>query len=1047
MAGHRNGQGAFRIGATLLALSCLGTLVARADAVTLSPIKDNTLYEPIAPDAFADMSDGLGPTMFAGKVKDADADPGTGTRVALRRAVLEFDIAGNVPSGATIDSVQLTLFCDKVAQAANFNVTLNRLLSEWGEGTSNTGNSQQGRGEPATTNDETWRHTFYSSQFWGTPGGDYTLTASATKAVGPTGAYTWGSTSGMVGDVQAWLNNASQNHGWIILSNETVIQTTKRFATRENATVNNRPKLVVNYTPLTTQGACCNGSTCALTAPGSCVLPGVYKGNGTTCSPNPCVVLTGACCANNGTCTEVTQSSCSAFGGSYRGDNTTCAATDCPVVLTPYVDALPIPPVATPVSGTPGGVATYNMAMKESRVQLHSQLSPTTVWGFDDGFHGAGILGPTIVAGSGQAVTVNWTNDLRVFATGQLRTAHYLPVDTCVPDAMNHAQTVFHLHGGHVPAAVDGYPESTFLPGDPPVTYVYPNNQQAGYLWYHDHSLGVTRLNVYMGLAGLYFLRDSVESALNLPTGEFEVPLVIQDRRFNADGSFRYPAAWEDHVFGDKVMVNGKVWPYLDVKKGKYRFRIVNGSGSRVYTLGLSPPSGPLSFTVIGTELGLLETPVNGVGQLTIGPGERYDVVVNFAGLDTGDEVLLENSAGAPFPNGTVDLTDVMKFRVTSAAGDSDPLPSTLRTIIHTNPASAARTRDFRLKKSGLDGCGRQSWKINDLGWFDIAEYPELGTTEIWRFINDSGSAHPMHMHLVAFQVLDRDGFTTGAGGVIIPNGNPQAPPAEENGWKDTALVAPNQILRVIARFEDYKGKYAYHCHILEHEDNEMMRQFQTVLCGDHVVDPTEGCDDGALAGLDGCNSTCDVEEFFELAGSAAGGSVSVTVSGQVVTVTTVVGQTAAQVAQALANAINANTALQALGITATAQGARLIVSGDMTSALIGDAGLQSRLDLRVEKTRLWWANSAGATSYDVLRGSLDQLRSTAGNFASPLVTQLCLANNRADTYWLHAETPAAGQGVWYLIRAQPGGTYDSGAPSQSGSRDAEVAASGNACP
>jgi len=251
----------------------------------------------------------------------------------------------------------------------------------------------------------------------------------------------------------------------------------------------------------------------------------------------------------------------------------------------------------------------------------------------------------------------------------------------------------------------------------------------------------------------------------------------------------------------------------------------------------------------------------------------------------------------------------------------------------------------------------------------------------------------------------------------------------------------------VIARFEDYKGKYAYHCHILEHEDNEMMRQFQTVLCGDHVVDPTEGCDDGALAGLDGCNSTCDVEEFFELAGSAAGGSVSVTVSGQVVTVTTVAGQTAAQVAQALANAINANTALQALGITATAQGARLIVSGDMTSALIGDAGLQSRLDLRVEKTRLWWANSAGATSYDVLRGSLDQLRSTAGNFASPLVTQLCLANNRADTYWLHAETPAASQGVWYLIRAQPGGTYDSGAPSQSGSRDGEVAASGNACP
>src|SRR4029453_12287423 len=208
------------------------------------------------------MSDGVGPTMFAGKVKDADADPGPGTRVALRRAVLEFELAGSSPSGATIDSVQLTLFCDKVGQNANFNVTLNRLLSEWGEGTSNTGNSQQGRGEPATTNDATWRHTFYSSQFWGISGGDYTVTASATKAVGPTGTDTWGSTSGMVGDVQAWLNNASQNHGWIILSNEAVIQTTKRFATRENATVNNRPKLVVNYTPAVISGAGWGGPLC-----------------------------------------------------------------------------------------------------------------------------------------------------------------------------------------------------------------------------------------------------------------------------------------------------------------------------------------------------------------------------------------------------------------------------------------------------------------------------------------------------------------------------------------------------------------------------------------------------------------------------------------------------------------------------------------------------------------------------------------------------------------------------------------------------------------
>jgi spore coat protein A len=268
------------------------------------------------------------------------------------------------------------------------------------------------------------------------------------------------------------------------------------------------------------------------------------------------------------------------------------------------------------------------------------------------------------------------------------------------------------------------------------------------------------------------------------------------------------------------------VWPYLSVAKGKYRFRIVNGSDSRVYTLSLSPPSGTLTFSVIGTELGLLAAPVNGVGALTIGPGERYEVVINFAGLATNAEVLLENSAPAPFPNGVVDLTEVMKFKVTAAAGDTDPLPATLRTVAPIDPGEAVVTRDLVLKRDGLDACSRQAWLINGLGWHDITEHPVLGTTEIWRFINDSGVSHPMHMHLVAFQVLDRDGFTRGPGGEIIADGNPQLPPAEERGWKDTAMVAPNHILRVIARFEDYTGNYPYHCHILSHEDNEMMRQF-----------------------------------------------------------------------------------------------------------------------------------------------------------------------------------------------------------------------------
>jgi hypothetical protein len=392
----------------LVALWAVGGTGARADEVTLTAVKDNTLYEPIQQDGYADRSDGAGGTMFSGKTKDARTQSGG---VAVRRAVIEFDIAAAIPVGATINSAQLTLYCDKVAVNTSYNVGLYRATSEWGEGTSNTGNSQQGRGEPPTTNDATWHHTFYPNQFWTTPGGDYNAGASATRSVGNTGSYTWGSTSGMVSDVQSWLNNPSQNHGWIIIGNETVTQTTKRFATRENSTVNNRPRLVVNYTPQVITGACCDGSSCSTETPANCTAPSVYQGDGTTCSPNPCVQATGACCAPAGTCSDVTQSSCQLSGGAYQGDGSTCATTQCPILLTKYLDPLPLPSVATPVTGTAGGAATYDLTIREIQQQLHSELPPTTVWGFTDGFTAAGYPGPTIEARTGLPVTVNWAND------------------------------------------------------------------------------------------------------------------------------------------------------------------------------------------------------------------------------------------------------------------------------------------------------------------------------------------------------------------------------------------------------------------------------------------------------------------------------------------------------------------------------------------------------------------------------------------------------------------------------------------------------------
>jgi spore coat protein A len=202
---------------------------------------------------------------------------------------------------------------------------------------------------------------------------------------------------------------------------------------------------------------------------------------------------------------------------------------------------------------------------------------------------------------------------------------------------------VVHLHGGHVPPQSDGYPETTLLPGQS-AAYEYPNLQSPATLWYHDHALGITRLNVYMGLAGFYMIRDPAESKLNLPRGRYEIPLVIQDRSFNDDSSLEYPESWEEEFFGDAILVNGKVWPYLDVEPRKYRFRILNGSNSRTYKLALD--SGQ-AFYQIGTDGGLLEEPVE-VKQITLTAGERADVIVDFS--KRRGEVHLVNSAPAPFP-------------------------------------------------------------------------------------------------------------------------------------------------------------------------------------------------------------------------------------------------------------------------------------------------------------------------------------------------------------------------------------------------------------
>lgn len=818
---------------------------AEADSAILPAARDATLYQPVPAQEPEYAANGSGDHMFTGTTNDD----------LVRRAVIAFDIAGQIPAGSTIDSVALTLNVSRVPNPTDISlVTLHRVLAQWGEGASDAP-GEEGEGQyPPAANDTTWLHRFYDHALWTAPGGDIVAGPSAGIMIGDEDVYTWGSTAGLVADVQQWLDQPGTNFGWIIVGEEAEAKTTKRFDSRELGG-NTQPQLVVNYTPLVVVGSCCTGAICQVVTEAGCLmLGGVYGGDGTSCSPNPCADPFGACCADDGSCMETTLSACETEEGTFQGEGTTCQPLLCPINLTPWLDALPLPAVATPVSGQAGGAATYDLAIRETTQQLHSELPATTVWGYDDGT-GTTYPGPTIEASSNQHVIVNWINDLREGGVGPLRTDHYLDVDTnCIHGAADAPAVVTHLHGGHVEARFDGYPELTFPPGEMD-TYQYPNGQQAGTLWYHDHALGITRLNVYMGLAGVYTLRDTVEAALNLPAGNFEVPLVIQDRRFRPGGPLYYPSVWQDHFFGDKALVNGKVWPYLNVSAGKYRFRLLNGSGSRVYTLSLSPPAGAMDFTVIGNEGGLLEQPVPGVSTLTFGPGERYEVIVDFEGLSPGDEVLLENSAPAPFPNGTVDLTEIIKFIVVAGAAHTDPLPANLRPVVPIDPGEAVIERDFVLSKAADDGCGRQNWLINGLGWDDVTEYPELGTVEIWRFINDSGAAHPMHLHLVFFQVLERQAFMIGGGGEIIPVGDPIPPPQWESGWKDTAMVYPGEMLRVITRFEDYAGRYPYHCHILEHEDHEMMRQFQTIVPGCTVSgEEGEFCD-----GIDDdCDGTVD---------------------------------------------------------------------------------------------------------------------------------------------------------------------------------------------
>jgi spore coat protein A len=564
----------------------------------------------------------------------------------------------------------------------------------------------------------------------------------------------------------------------------------------------------------------------------------------------------------------------------------------------------------------------YEIAVRQfSQRILPSPLPTTTVWSYGSANHPGSFNYPafTIEAKTHSPVRVKWINDLKNSSGNFL--PHLLSVDPTLhwanPPGGNAARDsrpefsstpgpytgpvpfVTHLHGSeNVLQESDGYAEAWYLPAANNVpsgfattgtfydvfkgssslggqwapgtaVFQYPNMQRATTLWYHDHTLGMTRLNVYAGPAGFYLLRggSSDVSGGVLPgpapalgdspgLSYYEIPLAIQDRSFNDDGSLFYPDSreifdgfagpyigedgsdispiWNPEFFGDAMLVNGHTWPFLQVEQRRYRFRLLNGCNSRFLILKLS---NGLPFWLIGTEGGFLPVPVQ-LSEVLMSPAERTDVIVDFTNVPVGTEIILQNiGPDEPFGGGVpgedfdsanpATTGQVMQFRIVKSRGRDTSTPPDKLTLPKLTPLGAAsNTRKVSLNEVDsevLEGVGPRAALLGTMNgsptaleWADaITENPAVGATEVWEMHNFTEDAHPIHVHEVQFQVVNRQPF----GGAVRP------PETWETGFKDTVTAYPGEITRIKARF-GVAGRFVWHCHIVEHEDNEMMRPY-----------------------------------------------------------------------------------------------------------------------------------------------------------------------------------------------------------------------------
>jgi FtsP/CotA-like multicopper oxidase with cupredoxin domain len=504
--------------------------------------------------------------------------------------------------------------------------------------------------------------------------------------------------------------------------------------------------------------------------------------------------------------------------------------------------ALPIPTTAQAVGtttvttpdGTPTPADVYELTETVGEAQILPGFKPTRIWGYN-----GQAPGPIFRVQSGKPIVVRHTNALTTAATGSID----MGIST-------------HLHGGNVDGFSDGHPFNLVPPGGGTKQHTYFNDQPAATMWYHDHAIDHTARNVYHGLASFYLLTDANEDSLGLPSGDFDIPLVIQSKFFNADGSLNFPpgdrpeTAPGEGILGDTVMVNGAAWPFLNVQRRKYRFRLLDGSDSREFLLALSTGQ---SFIQIATEGGLVPGPVP-QRMIHITPAERYEVVIDFSIYPGGTNVVLQNLLESG------NLANIMQFRVQpGTVTDTSQVPnqlmaSDLQASFNSlqqlaadlrareqrgapPPPQITQFRNFRFERD--NGGFAINGKFFDLDRDDAV--PQAGTFEVWNLENDSGGwFHPVHLHLLhagfGFIVVDRNG-------VPIRRGD------QEFGWKETVnLGRNNESLRVLMQwpsvpvnpnnrlapavpgerpFDFFQRRYVFHCHNIDHEDHDMMAQIR----------------------------------------------------------------------------------------------------------------------------------------------------------------------------------------------------------------------------